>query len=168
VLFGWGFSGTEGFTVRIPDRSLFRYLDGVDDGALIAGFPRGQIENVPLRCRRRALLTFEAHQVFHERYLLEMRDRAGAVFEALFGDEPAALARLRDRFGVDFLLVDTAQFEAPPRYFAPFDAAIDRIWRRGSERGFAARAALDEATVHRDGRFALLDLARLPPETRIP
>jgi len=167
-LFGWGIAGTEGYTVHFKDRPLYRALRAAPDTTLVAGFPDGPIEQVPLFCGRRALYTRETHHVFHERYALEMRARLTALSAALFGDDPAAIAELRTRYGVDLLLVDRAHFRSPPAYFAPYTEIVASDWRRGASGGFALERLLADAEVVRDGRFSIVDLSGLGPAAGMP
>lgn len=170
LLFGGGMlaltggrgSDVAGYAVYVPpETGLYRAVAALPADALVAGFPDGPIDNVPLLARRRALLTSEMHQAFHVRYVLEMRRRMARLLPALFGPEYAALARLRDELGVTHLLVDTAHFAQPPRYFVPFGTQIELAWKEGQARGFAAERAMRRATIFSEGTLVLLDLARL-------
>ena len=80
------------------------------------------MNDLPSLSHRRALLTLETHQAFHLGFAEEMRRRMRALLDAYFDTTGAALAQLRDAFGVTHLLVDTTHFgSTPPPYFAPFD-----------------------------------------------
>jgi hypothetical protein len=161
LLGGRGGPGT-GYTVKLDgDARIYKFIRGLPKDALVAGWPRGVIDNVPYACRRRAFVTYETHQVFHEGYVLEMRRRMHALIAALFSDDPRGLMELRDTFGVTHLIVDAEDFSKPPRYFAPFDTEVKRTWQRGVERGFAIESLLTKATVFREGKLTVLDLSRL-------
>lgn len=163
ALFGWGITGTEGYTVHFEDRPVFRALQSVPETSLIAGFPNGPIEQVPHFCGRRAFYTRETHQIFHQLYAVEMRGRMMALSAALFGDDPAAVIKLHTVYGVDLLLVNRAHFRNAPTYFTPYTEIVARDWRRGASAGFAIERLLPIAEVARDGRFSLVDLSRLEP-----
>jgi hypothetical protein len=162
LLLGGRGDSRSGYTVVIDaDTRIYGFLRSLPPDALIAGWPGGVIENVPYVCRRSAFLTLETHQPIHEAYALEMRRRMSILIAALLGDDETALRDLHETFGVSHLIVDVRHFSQPPRYFAPYDADVALAWRRGSDRGFAARARLANAGIFREGPLVLLDLSRL-------
>jgi hypothetical protein len=151
-----------GYTVTLdPETRIYEFIRGLPKDALVAGWPGGVIDDIPYRCRRRAFMTFENHNVLHERYVLEMRRRMAALTAALLSDDRQELMALRDTFGVTHLIVDSEDFSAPPWYFAPFDRQIKETWRRGSERGFAVERVMTGIAVFREGKWTVLDLSRL-------
>ncbi len=116
-------TGVEGLSVRVdPEEPVYTAIAGLPGDALIAGWPRGIIDNVPYLLRRRVLVSFETHQPQYAGYVLSMRRRAQAVFAAYFATTLEPILELRDRHGVTHLLIDHRALERPPRYFAPFDA----------------------------------------------
>jgi len=142
--------------------TLYAFVGSLPKDALVAGWPTGTaIQNVPYLSRRRAFVTSETHQPFHEGFALEMRRRMDVLIEALLGDDPRALVTLRDSFGVTHLIVDTNDFAEAPEYWAPFDAEAARTWQRGKERGFAVERAVTTASVFREGHLMVVDLSKL-------
>jgi hypothetical protein len=148
-----------GLRVKIDkQRKLLEFLATTEEGALIAGMPFGPIENVPYYSRRPALLTRETHQAFHEPYVLEMRGRAYALISATYATDIEPLRRLAEDHGVTHLLVDRRHFrrKRPPRYFAPFTAAI-RDALEADRKCFVVRQLSRQAIFSR-GSYFVLDL----------
>lgn len=153
-----------GLSGRIPvrDRWIYEAVSNLPASALIAGFPGGPIDNVPYVARRRAYLTLETHQAFHEDYVLEMRRRMHALIPAYFGTETTPLLNLRDREGVTHLIVDLADFrDHPPVYFAPFTDEISQAYDDGTRRRFAIPDLVIRLGAPTRGNLALIDLSRI-------
>ena len=128
--------------------------------ALIAGWPRGAMEDVPYVTGRRVFVTFETHATFHRGYADRMRDRANALIDAYFGTDVEPLRRLRDKHGVTHLVVDRTHYVTAPVYFAPFDALIPLRFEAAQREGAEALRQVG-AVVYDDGTFVVLDLSRV-------
>jgi hypothetical protein len=96
--------------------------------ALIAGWPSGRINSIPYVTGRKALITEETHQVFHEDYLYEMRRRMDALIELMCVRDGVGFNRaadyLRTEFEVSHILLDLRYQRRVPQYFAPFGTAV--------------------------------------------
>jgi len=143
------------------EMALHRFAASTDPEARFAGFPRGTIDQIPFYGRRRVLMSLESHNPYHRRYVLEMRRRFATLAEALYGPRQEALLRLREEFGVRYLLLDRRDFERPPKYFEPFSTELAGTWSAGERLGFASRQAEAVAAVFRRDPFTVLDLDRL-------
>ncbi len=171
ALLGGRGSPTAGLDTRVdPDAAVFRFLRTLPPDALIAGWPRGVMDDVPYVSRRQVLLNYETHQAFHARYTLEMRRRMRALAEAYLaarpepGPEPelAPLLELHRQYGVSHLLIGVPALRARSlRYFKPFDAEIARALAGSGGRRLALLKRRPEATVFDDGRHRVLDLRLL-------
>jgi hypothetical protein len=159
-LFGGRGDPRSGIHYRLAreDRALFAAVRKLPKTAVVAGFPRGTMNDLPLATRRSAFLTRETHMPYHVVMTLMMRTRMNALIDAYFARDLAPLRRLRDEFEVTHVLVDTRHFvDRPPAYFEPFDAHIRQRFR--AARGeFAAIDACKQAVVFRDGPRFLIDL----------
>jgi hypothetical protein len=152
-----------GLTVLVSpaERPLYATLAALPKAALVAGWPGQAIDNVPYLSRRAAFVTRETHMPFHVRYTELMRERMRALVAAYYATERAPLHELHRRFGVTHLLVDRRHFDAPPPYFAPFDAEARARFGRGRERGFELVRILDERRAKETAGLVLLDLSSL-------
>lgn len=155
--------GQTGYRIRLdPQQKIYSFLASLPADSLIAGWPKGVVDNLPYFCRRRALVTYETHQAFHQGYADRMRGRMRALINAYFAATPQPLRELRRAHGVRYLVVDLRHLgPKPPRYFKPFDqwtrAAHGAMRAPGSE----VQRQLDNATVFRQGDLVVLDLAKI-------
>ena len=155
-------TGDEGLTVRVdPEAPIYSAIAALPTDALIAGWPRGVIDDIPYLLRRRVLVSYETHQPQYAGYVLTMRRRAQALFAAYFATTPEPILELRDRHGVTHLLIDLDKLERPRRYFAPFDEDIERAVSAAKGKGFEVLRQAPRAAVYRDSRHLLLDLSRI-------
>jgi len=141
---------------------LFAAIERLPPDALIAGFPRGHVNDIPLLARRQVLMSYETHQVFHEAYVLEMRRRLRAFLDAYYATDPKPIRRLHREFGVTHILVDRDHLERrPPGYFKPLGKWVSAAYRRARGRALLASPRARDAVVFRRGRVELVDLAIL-------
>jgi hypothetical protein len=157
---------------RVEDYPAASYaaIRGLPDSALLAGWPSGMIDYAPYLTGRRALVTFESHQVFHEGYLLEMRRRTEAVVEAFYACDARPLVRLRDEFDVSHFVVDLELARTrSAEYFTPFDREIRRAREGCAGRELEILRRRDSAAIYEDEKVAILDLSRLAarPASRV-
>ena len=143
-------------------RPLWQVIEALPKDAMIAGWPKGVMDNVPYVTRRQAFLTYETHQVYHERYVQEMRKRMRALIAAYFASSRQPLDKLRDEYGVTHLLFDTQHHQTAPTYFAPFGDLAQGAFRKNEGLFFLRPDAINPAIIYRHGDLILLDLARLP------
>ena len=103
--------------------------------------------------------------MLHEKFLLGMRQRMDAVFDAYLSTDGAPLLRLRDEFGVTHVIVDTRDFVDPehaPEYFSPWRARIQPRLRAIKGKEYLLDPELHEkATIFRQDSLLLLDLKKL-------
>jgi hypothetical protein len=149
-----------------PNVNIYRFLATLPKEARVAAWPSGIANNIPYLSRREVLINQETHQAFHQGYVEEMRRRMRALIDAYYATDPVPLVKLRDDFGVDYLLVDETHFASkPPTYFKPFDA-----WVREAQHNAPAEhdelevfRQMAQASVFRDGTLVVLDLRRVGP-----
>jgi hypothetical protein len=143
---------------------LYEFIRSLPPEAIIAGWPSGPVNDLPYLSHRRALVTLETHQAFHLGFAEEMRRRMRALIDGYFATTGAALAHLRDGFGVTHLLVDTTHYgDTPPPYFAPFDDWTRAAHAKARTDGAEVVRQLGAARVFSEDRYVLLDLRRLAP-----
>ncbi len=148
-----------------PNAELFRVVESLPPTALVAGWPRGQVNDIPYAARRPVLLSFELHQAFHRGYVAELRSRMEAFTAAYWATSRAPLDELRRRWGVTHLLVDRRHLTGTtPSYFAPFDDLVGRAVAGARGQRPELLRQLSAAAVYRRGDLYLLDLERLLPQ----
>ena len=133
--------------------------------AVFAGWPGAAIEGVPLFCKKRILVGTKTDQAFHKGYVLEMRKRKKALIDAYLSDDPSALRRLRDEFGVTYLLVNLSHFEGrkveTPKTFAPLKGYASRLTSSIAPDKRAVWRLLPSLEVKRIDGYSILDLRKL-------
>jgi hypothetical protein len=163
VAFGGRGDPNVGIGVRLSraDAPVYAALRKLPKSAVVAGWPKGIMDNVPLVTLRTAFLTYETHVPYHTKMTELMRERMRALIEAYFARDPAPLRRLRDEFSVSHLLVDLRHFDGDaPGYFVPFAREASGL-RRKARGDFEVLRAMERAVVFRSGDRALLELRRL-------
>jgi hypothetical protein len=148
------------------NQRIYRAVQSFPPNSVVAGWPRGLLNNIPYLCKRRAFMTFETHITFHKGYIEEMRRRMRALLEAYFASSLEPLVRLREEFGVTHLLVNTQHYSINrPSYFKPFDEWVKTAYTNGKRAGFELprhfAEAGAEAGIFSDGPYVLVDLSRL-------
>lgn len=155
-------SSRAGLNVELKNSSLYEAISKLPADALIAGWPRGAIENVPYASRRTALLTYETHQAFHQPYADEMRQRMRAIIDATLATSNEPLLRLRNEHGVTHILVYLPHLSGTRlAYFKPFDRWIAEARRASAGEPLVLQSLVDQHAVYRDDSYALVDLRDL-------
>lgn len=171
VLLVLGGRGNTTAGLNVPEAHaapIYKGIAALPVNSLIAGWPRGPLDNVPYLTKRSAFVTYETHQAFHAGFAREMRRRMKALIDAYFATSLAPVLRLRDDFGVTHLLVHLPHLRGrTPRYFAPFNGWIARATRDRRARDYELPKWLESATVFRSGHDVLLDLRRIGPEPKL-
>ena len=147
------------------EKHLYDAIGRLPMDSVVAGWPVGPLRKAEYLSRRNAFLTGDLHQVLHEKFLLGMRQRMDAVFDAYLSTDGAPLLRLRDEFGVTHVIVDTRDFVDPehaPEYFSPWRARIQPRLRAIKGKEYLLDPELHEkATIFRQDSLLLLDLKKL-------
>lgn len=153
----------EGIWLGSKEReAVLRELKRLPQDAMIAGWPRGAMDEVPYLAERRALATKQTHEALYSRYILEMRKRVLAIIDAYYATDVGPLVRLRDEFGVTHFLVDRRHFgEKPATYFQPFTDYMERVRAQVRQGDLEVLRQIDPAAVYDAGDHVVLDLRRL-------
>jgi hypothetical protein len=154
--------------VQMPP-PITRYLAGLPVDAVIAAYP-GDGDDVPLRTRRTLLVHPVALFPYHRDFYRESRARFLATQDAVYATDWQAVRRLRDEYGVGYLLVNRGRY-TPERYaalaaghvcLADMTAYTKPLLDLGPDRPFVLRDPPAGAVVARDGEWMVIDLGRLP------
>ncbi len=151
----------KGINVQIvpAERQTLNFISALPTSALIAGWPEGIAENIPLFSRRSVLLSWETHLPFHEVHLKSMRAKANAVFDAWFSVDEQPLRALASEYGVTHFVIDKERRANPSlTYFRPFDSYIrtKREALQGGARWIDAPAR--EAVAFENERYIVITL----------
>ena len=127
------------------------------------------LEMIPYMARRPLFVMRKLHYPLYEGHLLTMREKMDALIDAYLATEAMPLRALHCRWGVDYLVVKKAHFQGEdkrPRYFAPFDARVEDVWRAHRREGFLlSDPDFRTIALETEGHF-ILQLNTLVPEGR--
>jgi hypothetical protein len=158
-----------GYLFRLEDfqKRALAFVQTLPKDAMIAGWPGDRygriVESIPYVARRQALVTWAGHPVFHSGYVLTMRARMNAIVDAYLARDMAPLIALREKFGVDYLVVNEADLagEEPPYYIEPFNERARGLWKEGQGKSFIVLELVGKAGVYSSDGIHILDLHRL-------
>jgi hypothetical protein len=86
----------------------------------------------------------------------------GALIDAVFAVDAMPLVKLRNDWGVTYLILDRRYYGSnPPTYFKPFDAWVSAAEEHGQIAGFEVPRQFEAATVFSQGTLVVLDLRKL-------
>jgi hypothetical protein len=157
--------GESGLSVRFgaEETRLLSFLSTLPPETLVAGWPGDDeaFESTGVIARRRMLVSFETHQVYHQQYATTLRARMNTLVDAYAAGRADALAQLRDHFGVTHLVVDWRHFERPLKTFEPFTTRMRALQVSEPAAAKALADATAGADVFRSEHFTVVALARL-------
>lgn len=150
-----------------PERSLHAAIASLDargGPVLIAGWPGGSIDNVPLLAGREIFVDYEHAHPYYLGYYAEVRRRIEDVVRLTFATDVKDAREIRNRNGLTHLLVDPAVLGGgvePAPIFRPLDAFARAVAAdRPAERRLF-RDAPPAWIVFEDARWILFDLQAL-------
>jgi hypothetical protein len=151
-----------GVRLTREDAPVYAAIRNLSKDALVAGWPRGLMDQVAIASLRTPFLTYQTHMPYHTGMTLLMRARMRALITAYFATDPAPIRRLRDEHGVTHLLVEWSHLTgSPPDYFEPFDRDIARALKKSEGKSYELSEQANVASVFDDGRYGLVDLRRV-------
>ncbi len=149
-------------------RPLFKFIRALPQECVIATWPRGIGNMVPLFTAHNTLLFEEGHQVFHRNVTEETRRRMRAVIALYSATDQAPLKALRRDYGVTHILFDTRHLTKTPSYFEPFQSEI----AAARQASVGAPLYLEQLSKHNAaltlGPFVIIDVSQeaLPTENK--
>jgi hypothetical protein len=158
-------SRTFGYDLRLRDgeRGIASAIHALPPDAVIAGWPEGFMDDLPLRTQRAAFINYQMYMPYHRDMTLEMRARASAVIAAYYAPDLTPLRRLRDQFHVTHFLVEPSRLRNRGHLFQPLDREITTAFNelKQGDQPNALGGDLGAAVVYRDKRYVLVELAKL-------
>ncbi len=156
-----------GFSTHIETTSwqMLEHLENQPKGTLIAGWAGGNaVDYIPYLAKQPLFTSYKAHYTFHEDYVLEMRTRVNALISAYLGKDQKAIANLRDKWGVDLLVVDRRHFEPNAEaiiHFKPFDEKIAAIMNDSQPEELFLANPPQDAIAFKNEHYFIIDIAKL-------
>jgi hypothetical protein len=161
---GWFTMSSKSLPTASGNRALFAFIQSLPQDAVIASWPRGIANMIPLFTGRSTLIFEEGHQIFHRDVLEEMRRRSRAMIAVYAATDLKPIQELATNFSVPHLLINKRHVKKIPDYFAPFGkemkAAREKI---GSTPLVLTELARTQA-VYTDNDYIVIDIRNLRSE----
>ena len=147
--------------VPAAERPIYDFVSSLPTDVLIAGWPKGILDNIPYLTGRKAFLTYETHSAFHADYILEMRRRMKLIINAYHAENAEPLMKLRKQYGVTHFVIDETFFEnGLPKYFKPFNEIAEEFAARAKGTPYL-RQVIKSSAVYRLQNIVIIDLRAL-------
>lgn len=143
---------------------VHKFINTLPMDIVIAGWPNGVVNTIPLFVQRTALITIKTHDVFFKNELEEMRKRVYAIIDVYFSISTEPLLRLKNEFKVTHFIVDKRYFsgEEKLKYSQPFqDVITEKLKSMSLNDGILMNDSLKKAVIYEDEYFRVIDLERL-------
>lgn len=158
-----------GYYLRLsqPQMETLAFVRTLPKDALFAGWPGDKygkvVESIPYLAQRSVLLLWAGHAVAHKDYVLNLREKMFSIVDAYLASDVQPLIALRDRYHVDYFVVNVDDFsaEAPLSYIAPFNAHIVQLWERALGKSFYVLQIKAPALIYQNGPIRIIDLNKL-------
>ncbi|MFN5064021.1 MAG: hypothetical protein ACK5GN_14390 [Pseudomonadota bacterium] len=158
---GWHTLSPKRLPSTVGNRALFGAIRALPADAVIAAWPRGIANMIPLFTARSVLVFEEGHQIFHRDFLEEMRRRTRAIIAAFAATDVAPLQALRRDYRVSHILVNKRHLTQSPDYFAPFDTEMRAARERSGESPLILSALAASNSTFVDNDYVLIDIQGL-------
>ncbi|MBF0383595.1 MAG: hypothetical protein HQL69_21445 [Magnetococcales bacterium] len=144
------------------NKQIYKFVATLPKDVVIAGWPKGALEDLPLITQRQNFASHSHHHTFHLGFVLEMRRRTTALINAYFATSIEPIKNLKDSYGVTHLIIHKALFkDYPPRHFSPFFKMAIKKREMGRKDGFEALRQAEFAAVFKWQDYVILDLSLL-------
>ena len=161
IYLGWPWLQVKRLSTFSAHGALLSFIDKLPGNVVIASWPVGVINAVPLYTGKQVLVFGEGHQVFHRDFLLEMRRRTRAIIAAYSAVTPEPIIALARDYKVTHLIINSADLISPPEYFEPFGSESRQARQMvGSSPLFLSELIRDRA-VFKSARHTVVDIQNL-------
>ena len=114
------------------DRPMLTYLSSLPEDVVVAAYPMGIADNIPLFAKRTAYVFYEASNPFHDEHWKLIQDRTMQFFRAYYSDNLDDVANFMKSNNINYLLIDLDHFQKDfltqkQIYFNPFSDRIAEI-----------------------------------------
>jgi hypothetical protein len=155
---GWTSLQIRRFPSVSGNRSLFNFIKTLPEDVVIASWPRGVANYIPLFTKRSVLVFEEGHQVFHRDFLEEMRRRTRALIAAYSAIDEKPFITLNRDYNVSYLLIQRSHLRELPDYFAPFGYELKTARSAIGDQRLFLRELIEKHAVFNSGDHILVDI----------
>jgi len=143
------------------NRALFAFIRTLPADAVVASWPRGIINMVPLFTAKSVLVFEEGHQIFHRDFLEELRRRTRAIINAYAATDMGPIQQLRQSYNVTHILVNKRHLTQVPDYFAPFVHEIRAARKKIDIKQLALTELSRTKAVFKNNDYVVVDIREL-------
>lgn len=142
-------------------RELFAFFRGLPRDTVLASWPRGIANMVPLFTGRSILMFEEGHQIFHRDFVEELRRRGRALIAAYAATDREPFRELHRSFNVSYVLVNRRHLNTTPDYFAPFDKEMEAAREKVGAAPLALSTLVTTRAVFSNRDYVVIDIRGL-------
>ncbi len=157
---GWGALSPKRLPTTSGNRALFAAIKALPQDSVIAAWPRGIANMVPLFTARSVLVFEEGHQIFHRDFLEEMRRRVRGIIAVFAATEIEPVNQLMNDFNVSHLLINKRYLKRAPDYFAPFGLEMRQARQNLAKAPLILEQLIKTNAIFSDHDYVLVALKR--------
>jgi hypothetical protein len=129
------FSKSVGMKSYSYDKTILDYIASLPNDSLIAAYPMGTADSIPLFSKRKVFVFYEASNPFHIEHWNLIKERTIQFFEAYYSDSLNEIKNFMESNKIDYLLVDLRHYQKEfldkeQIYFNPFSDPIAEIIKK--------------------------------------
>lgn len=158
---GWLHVAPKNLPTASGNRKIFAFIRGLPDDVVIASWPRGIANMVPLFTARPTLMFEEGHQIFHRQFLDEMRRRCRALIATYAATDLAPIRELNTTYNVSHLLLNRRHLRKTPDYFAPFGQEMKAAREKIGLTPLILTELVQTRSVFSDKDYVIIDIRGL-------
>jgi hypothetical protein len=155
---GWGSLSPKRLPTTVGNRALFAAIKALPQDAIIAAWPRGVANMIPLFTAHSVLVFEEGHQIFHRDFLEEMRRRIRGIIAVFASTEIEPVNQLIKDFNVSHLLINKRHLTRIPDYFAPFGVEMRQARQNAGKAPLILEQLIKTNAIFSDRDYVLVRL----------
>lgn len=158
-------SDNTGFTINESDKKhIFEFIEKLPEKSLVAGYPKGVMDGVKYFSGKNFYMNYETSVPIHKEHMLEVRERAKALFKAYYATDIKTLKKFRDATGVTHIIAQEAYLDIEQQipYYKPFDEYISGLYEdaKNENKNFIL-PSLREKAIFEYQDYYIIDLKTL-------
>ncbi len=149
---------------ELPLHDAIAAIDPAGNPILVAGWPGGPIDNVPLLAGREVFVDYEHAHPYYLGHYAEVRRRIEETLRLIYSTEVAAAREIRDSNALTHLILERgtlAEGSDRPRLFRPLDTTARRLDEESPPELRIFRDPVKAWIAYQDDLYFLIDLRAL-------
>lgn len=150
----------QGGMIGTAPNEVYKFLHSLPKTTIVAAHPT-DADDIPMRSQRSVLVMAKALYPSHKEFYNEMKDRAMAVWAAMYTSDAKTILFLKEKYGADVFLVNRQIYQNDPIKYKPFDLIINKFKASVGDKKPLLLFPPKEAVLYKNGDFLVLDLKKL-------